>query len=367
MRIAEITIRRLSLPLVKPYRRSYRVDRSFEPVLVQVRDRGGGGGWGEAVITPGYTHETPETSWTFLREQAAALVGRDAAEAKDGLLGHVEDFPNAVSAAVTALEMMERSPHLAVDAAARIPLLQGLDARTPDDVPDEVEAILGQGFDTIKLKVGGDVDADLALVRAVQRAVDGRALIRIDANRGFGRDDGHRFAASLDAEGIMLFEQPCADDDWEANAAVAAVSRVPVMLDESIYRLADVERAAKVPGVGFVKLKLKKAGALDRLHDGLVRIRELGMTPVLGDGVATDVSCWMEACVARSAIDNAGEMNGFLRLRTRLLREPLAFEGGAIVLAAGYRPELNDDAVSGHTVVSERFAEPVVAARPSGA
>ena len=63
----------------------------------------------------------------------------------------------------------------------------------------------------------------------------GRAVIRLDANLGFSREDGCRFASFLDPAGIELFEQPCSSADWETNAAVAAVSTVLVMLDESIY------------------------------------------------------------------------------------------------------------------------------------
>jgi hypothetical protein len=34
------------------------------------------------------------------------------------------------------------------------------------------------------------------------------------------------------------------------------------------------------------------------------------MEPVLGDGLS-EIGCWMEACVARTTIHNAGEFNGF--------------------------------------------------------
>jgi hypothetical protein len=54
---------------------------------------------------------------------------------------------------------------------------------------------------------------------------------------------------------------------------------------------------------------------------GIAAHRELGMEPVLGNGVACEVGCWMEACVARTLIGNAGEMNGFLKPVTRLLAQ----------------------------------------------
>lgn len=355
MMLQAFELSRLSIPLSTPYARSYRTDYSFEPILLEVRDGQGRSGWADATVTTGYTHETLDGAWDFLRAQCSALVGCDTKAAKESLLRHLATNPNAVSVGVAAVEMLEDNVLLEVATDTRIALLRGLTATDPAAVADEVEAILAAGFRTIKVKVGFGVEADLGIVSAAQFAAAGRATLRLDANRGFTREDGCRFAASLDPSGIMLFEQPCEADDWAANAAVARVSTVPVMLDESIYGMDDIDRAAAVPGVGFIKLKLKKAGGLDLLCAGLKRIRRLGAQPVLGDGVSTEISCWMEACVARGTIDNAGEMNGFLRCRERLFRNPLAFDSGAIVLPAGYRPELDPRSVAAFRVAGEVY------------
>ncbi len=211
--------------------------------------------------------------------------------------------------------------------------------------------------------MGKDADADLARVAAVQRAVRGRATIRLDANRGFSREDGCRFGAALDPEGIELFEQPCESNDWDSNAAVAAVSTVPVMLDESIYGIDDIERAAGIDGIGFIKLKLKKMGGIDLLRRGLARIRERGMIPVLGDGVSTEIGCWMEACVARETIDNAGEFNGFLKPKARLFVNRLRFSDGALELDAGFVPEIDRETLEAHRVDVARFTAPAALAK----
>ena len=130
-------------------------------------------------------------------------------------------------------------------------------------------------------------------------------------------------------------------DDWAAAKAVAAVSNVPFMLDESIYGPDEIERAAALGNVSYVKLKLMKAGSIDNLAAQLRLIRALGMTPVLGNGVASDLGCWMEACIARTLIDNAGEMNGFLKPVTPLFRDPLKVMDGAVVLPSTV-PSLGD-------------------------
>jgi L-alanine-DL-glutamate epimerase-like enolase superfamily enzyme len=367
-RLEQITLHRLRLPLRRPYHVSYRVYEAFEPIVVEARDTDGRTGWGEGHISPGYSQETVDGGWVFCREQAARLVGRPIADAKAALAGSIALSPVASTALITALEMLDDSPLLRVEEGARIPLLTPLHATDAAEIGDEVERRLAEGFRTFKVKVGKEADRDLARVRIAQRAIAGRASIRLDANRGFCREDGCRFAAGLDPAGIELFEQPCAAEDWDANAAVAEVSRVPVMLDESIYGSADIERAAGVPGVGFVKLKLKKLGSLERLQHGLGRIRAHGMEPVLGDGVAADIGCWMEACVARHSIRNAGEMNGFLKPTVRLFATPLRFQGGALHLEAGFAPEIDRALLAAHRLAVERFAAPRIATsvRPTG-
>jgi L-alanine-DL-glutamate epimerase-like enolase superfamily enzyme len=155
---------------------------------------------------------------------------------------------------------------------------------------------------------------------------------------------------ALAPQGIELFEQPCAAGDWEAHLAVARAASVPMMLDESIYGMADIERAADLRAASYIKLKLMKLVTIGRLEAAIDRVRALGMQPVLGNGVACDVGCWMEACVAARAIDNAGEMNGYLKARERLFVQPLPFERGAIVLEPGFAPALDPERVARYRV-----------------
>jgi hypothetical protein len=93
--------------------------------------------------------------------------------------------------------------------------------------------------------------------------------------------------------------------------------------------------------VRFCKLKLKRFGSVERLYEGLTRVRDCGMEPVLGDGLGSEVQAWLEACAARTTIFIAGEFNGFIKSKERLLDPPLAFAAGAIQLPQGYRPALD--------------------------
>jgi L-alanine-DL-glutamate epimerase-like enolase superfamily enzyme len=204
--------------------------------------------------------------------------------------------------------------------------------------------------------VGWEVDDDLMRVRLEQEALRGRAVLTMDANRGYNLEQGMRFASSLDPEGIVLFEQPCEADEWEANAKVAKVSKVPLMLDESIRNERDIDRAATLQNVKFVKLKLKRVGGVERALQSMAHAKALGLDICLGDGVATEIMCWTEACVSRGFLSKAGDMNGFLKPKARLFANRLPFEGGNIVLKPGYWPEVDRTVLRQHQARESRYS-----------
>jgi len=353
--IRKITLRRLSMPLVQPYRLSYRTFEVFEPFFVEVEDSDGRTGMADALISPGSSKETPEAGWAYCIEQINAVLGLQVDDAKARILKHFETNKVATTALVCALEVLEHSPLLDIPQETRLPLLTPVNSTDPAKVPAELEDWLDQGFRTFKVKVGKDVSGDINRVKAIQQALAGRATIRLDANRGYSREQGEAFVRALDPEGVELFEQPCDSDDWDANSAIAKASPVPLMLDEPICTLDDIKRAGDIANIGFCKLKLKRFGSLERLRQGLEAVRDNGMEPVLGDGLGSEVHGWLEACVARTTIRNAGEFNGFLKPTDTLLANPLPFEDGSIVLPAGYVPHLDRQKLARVTAEEQTF------------
>ncbi|MDP0926187.1 enolase C-terminal domain-like protein [Paracoccus onubensis] len=344
-RLKKAVLRRLKLPLIRPYRLSYRTFEEFEPFLLELEDEDGNCGFADGHVSPGSSDETRDGAWAFLDRHLRVACGREPAEVLEQVLEEFGQSKVAATTLATALEHLGRHPLLDVTEVATLPLLTPINQTDLSRIPAEIEGWLAQGFRTFKVKVGKDVVSDLARVAAIQTTVAGRATLRLDANRGFSRDEGIRFAAALDPTGIELFEQPCPAEDWEANGAVAAASTVPLMLDEPICALEDIERAGTIPGVGFCKLKLKRFGGLQRLREGLEAVRAHGMEPVLGDGLGSEIHNWMEACIARGVVRNAGEFNGFLKPRDRLFAEPMQFRDGAVHLPANFHPTLDSTQV----------------------
>lgn len=357
MTIERIDVHRLEIPLERPYRLAFGPVTHYDTVVVTVVDGDGRSGHGEATLLTGYTDETIGAGHALALDIARQLPGTESAAACARLASIGDAAPFIATAFHTALDMAIGHPLLSPTAGTRVPILGLLQGGNRAELRENFARLLADGYRTVKVKIGFDVARDLAALATIQSIVAGRVPIRVDANQGYSAADAVAFIDAVDPAGIELFEQPCAAGDWKAHryaVDAAAKTGLPLMLDESIYRLADIERAAREHACRFIKVKLMKFIGVDALACAIERVRVLGMTPVLGNGVACDLSCWMEACVAARSIDNAGEMNGFLKARRMLFVRPLQVDDGAIVLD-GARPVLAADALARHARAHETF------------
>jgi L-alanine-DL-glutamate epimerase-like enolase superfamily enzyme len=355
-RIRSVTVHRALLPLDRPYPVAMGTFTQLDAIVTRVQSDDGFVGWGEVTIVPGYTHETVDSGLAFCLARGPQLIGLDVMRAKRKLLPFVANEPHAVSTLMTALEMLERHWILRPNETHRIEVLAPVRSIEDEAIFGEVEDLLLKGHRTLKVKVGfRTVGEDLERLKVIATATSGRAKLRVDANQGYSVADGIHFAQKLDPAVVELFEQPCDKQDWEANAAVAKASAVPVMLDESVYNFADIQRAAGIDGVGYIKIEMEKFGGIEMTKAGLEMIRACGMVPVAGNGAASDISSWMEACAARLTVNVACEMHGFLKITTPLLQERLPYDDGAIVLRPDYFPTVDEASLARVTTFTRAY------------
>jgi len=358
MTVDRLTLRRLQVPLSVPYKLAFGPVTAFDMILAEAVDADGKTGWGEATILTGYTDETIEGAWAAVCGKAPELIGQPADEGKRRAGALHAKTPFAGTALVTALEMLAGHACLSPAVEQRMRLLAIVNGSEPEAYGPEIEDRLSEGFGTLKVKAGFDVEADLTRIADIQKRVAGRAIIRLDANQGYDAAEGVRFVSGLDPVGIELVEQTCAAGDWDAAVTVSKAARrtgVPMMLDESIYGADDIDRAADLNCADFIKLKLMKAGGLDDLVAGLMKIGERGMTAVLGNGVAGDIGCWMEVCAAAEVVKTAGEMNGFLKPTTQLFDLPLRLQEGDLIIGPGGTVVPDRDAIETFTLEHKTF------------
>ena len=348
--ITKATLRWLRLPLYQPYRLSYRTFTEFEPFFLELEHADGRRSFADAHVSPGSSTETRDGAWAYCQQRLAQLRDKGIDQFKSDVVANLDQSKVATTLLMTALESLETSKWLSIDRDTALELIVPINATDEAGIEREVNQLLGQGFTTFKVKVGKDVQADIERANTTLRLLDGRATIRLDANRAYSRQDAIRFAQGLRYAGADLFEQPCDADSWDDNAAVARESPVPLMLDEPICSIADIERAAAIENVRFCKVKLKRFGSLQALADGIQSIHDHDMLAVLGDGLGSEINNWMEAAIAARLIRTKGEFNGFLKHKDKLFRNPLPFSQGKIRLQAGYRPTLDQEAIERLTV-----------------
>jgi len=137
----------------------------------------------------------------------------------------------------------------------------------------------------LKLKLTGDLDIDIARVRAVRAARPG-AWIGVDANQGYRIDALNSLIPVLVEANVSLLEQPLARGR-EADLQ-GYISPVPIAADESVLGLADIP--GLVGRFDVVNIKLDKCGGLTEALAMARKAQELGLKVMVGNMVGTSLA-----------------------------------------------------------------------------
>jgi L-Ala-D/L-Glu epimerase len=179
-----------------------------------------------------------------------------------------------------------------------------------------------QGFGVFKVKVGKNLDADVRALRAVAAAVP-KARLRLDANEGYTAPEALALLGAIDGLVVECFEQPCKRGDLDGMARLTREAGVPIVADESVRTLADLELVLAQGAASGVNLKLvKHGGLLAALAIGR-RARAAGRMLMCGAMVETRLGLVTMGHVvaALGGVD-------FVDLDTALLLAHDPFEGG---------------------------------------
>jgi L-alanine-DL-glutamate epimerase-like enolase superfamily enzyme len=138
---------------------------------------------------------------------------------------------------------------------------------------------------SLKLKLTGDLPADLARVRAVREARP-EVWMGVDANQGYGIDTLDALIAGLRPANVSLLEQPL-KRGREADLD-GFKSPIPLAADESVLSLKDV--AGLVGRFDVVNIKLDKCGGLTEGLAMAHAARRIGLRVMVGNMVGTSLA-----------------------------------------------------------------------------
>jgi len=139
----------------------------------------------------------------------------------------------------------------------------GLWIQPVETLADEAEALLGEGFSAIKLRLGrDDLAQDLAAVRAVKKRIGNRATLMCDFNQRLTVNEALRRARALDGEGLYWIEEPVRHDDYEGYARIAAEAATPIQTGENLVDTFEMARAIALRSLDFVMPDVQRIGGV---------------------------------------------------------------------------------------------------------
>jgi muconate cycloisomerase len=161
------------------------------------------------------------------------------------------------------------------------------------DFLDAFRQVVEDGIRALQIKVPGDPETDLAIVKAVRRAVGEAVTVYPDVNRGYkDAKTAINSVKAMQAEAaIFAVEQPV--EGINAMARIARSVDVPVIVDEGCWTPQDAIDIVRQESAEILSIYFTKAG-------GLIRSMEIGGIGRAA-GLAMNVNGSLEGGVGNAA------------------------------------------------------------------
>ncbi|NTH20643.1 mandelate racemase/muconate lactonizing enzyme family protein [Agrobacterium rhizogenes] len=163
------------------------------------------------------------------------------------------------------------------------PTNQTLFISTPEQFLAQAENYVRRGFCDLKVRIGaGAFEDDLWRLSQLRSRFGEAIKLAVDANGAWGRDDAEGKLARLAEFDLAYVEQPIPAGDFDLMLELARKSPMPLMLDESVSGLQDVEAIIKASGRLWAHLKLVKLGGIAPTLKAAVALRNGNIPFMLG-------------------------------------------------------------------------------------
>ena len=278
MKLKEIELRIIYLPLVRPFRTSFGTQTSREVLIVKVTNENGTVGWAECVAmseplySPEYVVACLDLMKRFLipaLKSKKDITAEDVPTILKPFLGG-QMAKAALETAILDAQLRDQKISLAsylgatkskVACGVSVGIANNLEA-----LGQEVKSYVDAGYRRIKLKIerGWDIDA----VRYIRNLYP-EIPLQVDANQAYSRADG-KHLAKLDEFNLLLIEQPLGEHDILGHALLANEVKTPICLDESIISLQAAADALALKATTIINIKPGRVGGYFesvKIHD----------------------------------------------------------------------------------------------------
>jgi L-alanine-DL-glutamate epimerase-like enolase superfamily enzyme len=312
-----LTWQPITLKLRNPFRLSYGTSEERTAHWIRLENDEG---WGEGTIPPYYPVSTNDMADYW---QQMALKKTPFPENIDEIESWVSNDGPAPARCAVDIALHDR-----IGRQRKIPLYKLYDLPSPIpkpssftiaiDTPAEMAAMALKfsNYPIIKVKLGSD-DQDMERLSAIRKARPDVRL-RIDANAGWKLDDALRYVNELEQFDLEMIEQPLEKGDIEGMGKVQSATNIPIVADESVQTMQNIEDLASA-GVKGINLKLMKVGGISPAVKMLKRANQLGLRVMLG--------CMIETSIGTTAMTHLGGLAEWLDLDAPVLISNDPFDG----------------------------------------
>ncbi len=304
MKIQRIQIGKIRVPLITPFKTALRTVEYVEDVVIKIETDTGLSGWGEAPPTAAITGETLESITGAIQFIACRLIGKNLSNFRDIL----ETVQTAIVKNTSAKAALEIALYDLWSQNFEKPLYQVLgggpsklytDLTISVDCVDKMvsdsEKAVSQGFRTLKIKVGKNIEEDIERIRAIYQAVGKGIKLCIDVNQGWTVKQTIYGIDRLKELGIFpdFLEQPVIAANRKGLKHVTEYSPYPVLADEAVFSPEDAAAVLADGAADIINIKLMKTGGLSNAMR-ILAIAEIYRTECM-------IGCMLEAGISVTA------------------------------------------------------------------
>lgn len=176
------------------------------------------------------------------------------------------------------------------------------------------------GFKVLKIKLGRDNDKDL--INTIRSVSD--LPLYVDANQGWtNKKQAIEMIYWLHDQGVQLIEQPMDKADLEGNAWLTGRSPIPILADEAVQRLSDLEGLRGA--YHGINIKLMKSGGIYEGHQMILKAKSMGMKVLIG--CMSETSCATQAGIALAPLCDWADLDGPWLTKNNPFTAPKMIEG----------------------------------------
>jgi L-Ala-D/L-Glu epimerase / N-acetyl-D-glutamate racemase len=273
MLITGYRLYRMTLNCLRPFKIASGVQDSCHTLLLEVWDRQGRRGFGEAIPIPLLTDENlAGCEWTLTEQLLPLLRNRHVL-----CLRELHRDMSRLTRAKSARCAVDVAVHNLQAQILGVPLSKLLGSEQVRfetnysigicDLEETVELALHYqeaGYSKIKLKVGLEPDYDVSRIVKLSQVLGTDVQLRLDANGGWTRHQALSVLRRCEQSQcrIEFVEQPVAREDFEGLRWIRERTAFPVVADESVQNEGDALRLLEGRCVDVLNLKLMKTGGL---------------------------------------------------------------------------------------------------------